>query len=204
MRFLVYQGKCILFRRAEDLGEMANIVLSTERSWGLFFRSARSHSKTAPNSSLGLVGFASMVLFWGELRGKRMLFRGAGNPGEMASMALSTERSWGLFFRSARSHSKTAPNSSLGMVGFANMVLFWGELWGKCILFWGAGNPGEMASMVLSTERSWGLFFRSARSHSKTAPNSSLGLVSSASMVLPCLVYVETRQRRWVNPPRGL
>ena len=43
---------------------MANIVLSTERIWGLFFRSARSHSKTAPKSSLGLVSFTSMVLPW--------------------------------------------------------------------------------------------------------------------------------------------
>ena len=164
---------------------MANIVLSTERIWGLFFRSARSHSKTAPKPSLGLVSFASMVLFWGELRGKCILFWKAGNPGEMANIVLSTERIWGLFFRSARSHSKTAPKSSLGLVSFASMILFWGELRGKCILFWKAGNPGEMANIVLSTERIWGLFFRSARSHSKTAPKPSLGLVSFASMILP-------------------
>ena len=137
-------------------------MLSTERLCGLFFRSARSHSKTARKSSLGLVGFASMLLSWGELRGKRILFWKAGNLGEMEAIALSTERLCGLFFRSARSHSKTARKSSLGLVSFASMILSWGELRGERILFRKVGKPGEMGNIALSTERLCGLLLRSA------------------------------------------
>ena len=68
-----------------------NIVLLTERIWGLFFRSARSLSKTAPKSSLGLVSFASMILSWGELQGKRILFRKVGNLGEMGTIQNSPQ-----------------------------------------------------------------------------------------------------------------
>ncbi len=102
---------------------MEAIALSTGRICGLFFRSAQSLSKTAPKSSLGPVSFTSMSLPWRELQGKRILFRKAGNPGEMATIVPSTERIWGLFFRSAQSLSKTAPKSSLGPVSFTNMSL---------------------------------------------------------------------------------
>ena len=102
--------------------EMVNIVPSTERIWGLFFRSARSLSKTAPKSSLGLVSFTSMILPGPDCQ-EHMLFRKAGNPGEMVNIVPSTERIWGLFFRSARSLSKTAPKSSLSLVSFTNMSL---------------------------------------------------------------------------------
>ena len=169
-----------------------NIVLLTERICGLFFRSARSHSKTAPKSSLGLVSFASMILSWGEFQGKRILFRKVGNPGEMVNIVLLTERICGLLFRSARSLSKTAPKSSLGLVSFASMILSWGEFQGKRILFRKVGNLGEMGTIGLSIGRIWGLFFRSARSLSKTAPKSSLGPVGFTGMIFCSAIGADT------------
>ncbi len=155
-------------------------MLSTERIYGLFFRSARSHSKTARKSSLGPVSFLSMILPW-----QTYTFLKNGKSGEIENIVLSTERIYGLFFRSARSHSKTARKPSLGLVSFLSMILPW-----QTYTFPKNGKSGEIENIVLSTERIYGLFFRSARSHSKTARKSSLGPVSFLSMILPWQTHI--------------
>ncbi len=148
--------------------EMANIALLAERLCGLFFRSARSHSKTARKATLGPVSFAGMVLAW-----QRHIFSGIRERWRLSRLA---ERLCGLFFRSARSHSKTARKAALGPVSFASMVLAW-----QRHIF---SEIRERWRLSRLAERLCGLFFRSARSHSKTARKAALGPVSFASMVL--------------------